>query len=53
MAKSKRNPRIAIIDLGHDALRKPNKIMPAKYVLGKLKVEGQAGWARYRGHGGL
>jgi hypothetical protein len=43
-------PRIAIIQLDHPALEKPEKCVHAAAALKDLKEQGQAWWARYKGH---
>ncbi|KAF2823324.1 hypothetical protein CC86DRAFT_384695 [Ophiobolus disseminans] len=49
-ACSMERPRIAIIDLGHPSLQEPNKMLKTSEVLCNLKSDGQAWWARYKGH---
>ncbi|KAI4911862.1 hypothetical protein J4E90_006679 [Alternaria incomplexa] len=43
-------PRIAVIALDHPLLTEPHKTLPAADVMRMLKAEGQAWWARYKGH---
>jgi hypothetical protein len=45
-AASMNRPRIAIIDLGHESLKVPDKVLPAAAILQELKKMGQAQWAR-------
>lgn len=40
------------VALGHPSLTTPNKTLAAADVLRMLKSEGQAWWARYKGHAG-
>ncbi|USP82623.1 hypothetical protein yc1106_09897 [Curvularia clavata] len=44
------NPSIAVVALDHPLLTTPNKTLPAADILRMLKAEGQAWWARYKGH---
>ncbi|KAH7073382.1 hypothetical protein FB567DRAFT_633216 [Paraphoma chrysanthemicola] len=43
-------PQIALINLAHPTLTVPNKTLKAAEVLSSLKADGQAWWARYKGH---
>jgi hypothetical protein len=49
-ASAMRQPRIALIALDHPTLTAPHKLLHAKTALRKLKPQGQASWARYRGN---
>ncbi|CAN9334892.1 unnamed protein product [Alternaria alternata] len=49
-ASTMEDPRIAVVALDHALLQQPNKTLPAAEILRMLKAEGQAWWARYKGH---
>ncbi|KAB2108063.1 hypothetical protein AG0111_0g4548 [Alternaria gaisen] len=49
-ASTMEDPRIAIVALDHASLQQPNKTLPAAEIMRMLKAEGQAWWARYKGH---
>ncbi|KAH7078851.1 hypothetical protein BKA63DRAFT_601110 [Paraphoma chrysanthemicola] len=49
-ASSMDRPRIALVNLSHPTLTVPNKTLKAAEVFRSLRAEGQAWWARYKGH---
>ncbi|KAF7672187.1 hypothetical protein GT037_009697 [Alternaria burnsii] len=49
-ASTMEDPRIAVVALDHALLQQPHKTLPAADILRMLKAEGQAWWARYKGH---